>query len=133
MQICYTFNINFAIIWKKNRGERPLKIDWKLISDDEIIIDEKDKVVKIEQDIIYYEDEYGMHSIDQNRKIYERKGPEDIFKIDFNQSLLIVSFDNFRQKYDIITNYEKIDNVIRLTYALGNEKKIIEITRKEDI
>lgn len=133
MQFCYTFNIKFAIIWKKNRGERPLKIDWKLISDDEVIIDEKDKEVKFEQGIIYYEDEYGTHSIDQNRKIYERKGPEDIFKIDFNQSLLFVSFDNYKQKYDIITKYEKIDNVIRLTYALGNEKKIIEITRKEDI
>ncbi len=110
-----------------------MKIDWKLISDDEIIIDEKDKVVRIEQGVIYYEDEYGVHSIDQSRKIYERKGPEDIFKIDFNQSLLIVSFDNFKQKYDIISKYEEIDNIIRLTYSLGNDKKIIEITRKEDI
>ncbi len=110
-----------------------MKIDWKLKNGEEIVIDEKDKLVKIENNIIYYKDEYGTHIVDRNSKVYERRSSSDTFKVDFKTSVLTVEFDNFKQKYDIITKYEEMDNIIRLTYALGDEKKVIEITRKEEL
>lgn len=111
----------------------PMKIDWKLKNGEEIVIDEKNKLVKIDDNVIYYNDEYGTHVIDRNNKIYERRSRSDIFKVDFKTSVLSVEFDNFKQKYDIKTKYEEKNNIIRLTYSLGDEKKVIEITRKEDL
>ena len=110
-----------------------MKIDWKLKNGDEIVFDEKNVVAKFENNVIYYKDEYGTHIVDRNKKTYERINTDNIFKVDFNESLLIVAFDNFKQRYDIVTKYEEIENLIRLTYSLGDEKKIIEITRKEEI
>ena len=110
-----------------------MKIDWKLKNGDEIIIDEKNKDAKFEADIIYYVDEYGTHVIDRTNRIYERRCPEDIFKVDFNNNLLTVIFENNNLKYDINTKYEEENNKIRLTYSLGDEIKVIEITMKEDL
>ena len=100
-----------------------MKIDWKLKNGEEVIINEIDKAAKYEDNIIYYVDEYGTHVIDRNKRIYERRCPEDIFRVDFNNNL----------KYDINTKYEEENNKIRLTYSLGDEIKVIEITRKEDL
>ena len=36
-----------------------MKIDWKLFDDKETIIEKKDKLVKYEDGVIYYKDEYG--------------------------------------------------------------------------
>ena len=36
-----------------------MKIDWKLLDNGEIVIDEVDKLTKFENNTIYYEDEYG--------------------------------------------------------------------------
>ena len=110
-----------------------MKIDWKLFDDEETIINEKDKIVKYEDNIIYYKDEYGTHKVDLNNKIYERINESDIFKIDFTNEILTVKFANADLKYNINANFEEIDNIIRLTYSLGEEKKVIEITRKEDL
>ena len=110
-----------------------MKIDWKLFDDEETIINEKDKIVKYEDNIIYYKDEYGTHKVDLNNKIYERINESDIFKIDFTNEILTVKFANADLKYNINANFEEIDNIIRLTYSLGEEKKIIEITRQEDV
>ena len=66
-------------------------------------------------------------------RIYERRSPEDIFRVDFNNNLLTVIFDSNSLKYDINTKYEEKNNKIILTYSLGDEIKVIEITRKEDL
>ena len=64
-----------------------MKIDWKLKNGEEVIINEIDKAAKYEDNIIYYVDEYGTHVIDRNNRIYERRCPEDIFRVDFNNNL----------------------------------------------
>lgn len=110
-----------------------MKIDWKLKNGSEVIIDEVDKDAKLENNIIYYVDEYGTHVIDRMNRIYERRSPEDIFRVDFNNNLLTVVFDSNSLKYDINTKYEEKNNKIILTYSLGDEIKVIEITRKEDL
>lgn len=110
-----------------------MKIDWKLKNGSEVIIDEVDKDAKLENNIIYYIDEYGTHVIDRMNRIYERRSPEDIFRVDFNNNLLTVIFDSNSLKYDINTKYEEKNNKIILTYSLGDEIKVIEITRKEDL
>ena len=110
-----------------------MKIDWKLKNGEEVIINEIDKAAKYEDNIIYYVDEYGTNVIDRNNRIYERRCPEDIFRVDFNNNLLTVIFENNNLKYDINTKYEEENNKIRLTYSLGDEIKVIEITRKEEL
>ena len=110
-----------------------MKIDWKLFDDEETIIDEKDKLVKYEDNVIYYKDEYGTHRVDLINKIYERINESDIFRVDFTNEILTVKFSNTDLKYNINAKFEEIDNIIRLTYSLGEEKKVIEITRKEEL
>ena len=110
-----------------------MKIDWKLKNGDEIVINEVDKDAKFEDNKIYYVDEYGTHVIDRTNRIYERRCPEDIFRVDFNNNLLTVIFENNNLKYDINTKYEEAENSIILTYSLGNEIKVIEITKKEEL
>ena len=111
-----------------------MKIDWKLKNGEEVIINEIDKAAKYEDNIIYYVDEYGTHVIDRNNRIYERRCPEDIFRVDFNNNLLTVIFENNNLKYDINTKYEEY------LYFGGagrapkhDEIKVIEITRKEEL
>ena len=110
-----------------------MKIDWKLFDDKETIIEKKDKLVKYEDGVIYYKDEYGTHRVDLINKIYERINESDIFRVDFTNEILTVKFANKDLKYNINAKFEEIDNIIRLTYSLGEEKKVIEITRKEEL
>ena len=110
-----------------------MKIDWKLKNGDEIVIDEVDKDAKFEDNLLYYVDEYGTHVIDRINRIYERRCPEDTFKVDFNNNLLTIIFENNNLKYNINTKYAEENNKITLTYSLGDEIKVIEITRKEEI
>jgi len=110
-----------------------MKIDWKLLDNGEIVIDEVDKLTKFENNTIYYEDEYGIHVVDRTNRIYERRCPDDTFRVDFKNNLLTVSFGSNNLKYDIKTNYEEKDELIILTYELGNEQKQIIIKRKEEI
>ena len=46
-----------------------MKIDWKLLDNGEIVIDEVDKLTKFENNTIYYEDEYGIHVVDRTNRI----------------------------------------------------------------
>ena len=110
-----------------------MKIDWKLLDNGEIVIDEVDKLTKFENNTIYYEDEYGIHVVDRTNRIYERRCPDDTFRVDFKNNLLTVSFGSNNLKYDIKTNYEEKDELIILTYELGIEQKQIIIKRKEEI
>ena len=110
-----------------------MKIDWKLFDDKETIIEKKDKLVKYEDGVIYYKDEYGTHRVDLINKIYERINESDIFRVDFTNEILTLKFANTDLKYNINAKFEEIDNIIRLTYSLGEEKKVIEITRKEEL
>lgn len=132
MQFYYTIIIKSVIICEKKRGDY-MKIDWKLFDDKETIIEKKDKLVKYEDGVIYYKDEYGTHRVDLINKIYERINESDIFRVDFTNEILTVKFDNADLKYNINASFEELDNIIRLTYSLGEEKKVIEITRKEEL
>ena len=132
MQFYYTIIIKSVIICEKKRGDY-MKIDWKLFDDKETIIEKKDKLVKYDDGVIYYKDEYGTNRVDLINKIYERINESDIFRVDFTNEILTVKFANTDLKYNINAKFEEIDNIIRLTYSLGEEKKVIEITRKEEL
>lgn len=108
-------------------------VDWKLKNGDEIVINDENVNVIYEDNIMRYIDKYGEHNIDVIKKIYEYKSKDGLFKVDFNKNIVTIEFDNFKQDYDIDSKYEEIDNIIRLVYSLGDEKKVIEITRKEEI
>ena len=115
-----------------------MKIDWKLKNGEEVIINEIDKAAKYEDNIIYYVDEYGTHVIDRNNRIYERRCPEDIFRVDFNNNLLTVIFENNNLKYDInkektdlifgiydySKDYKKINTNFKINYYLISNKKL---------
>ena len=133
MQFYYTINTKFVIICEKKRGDVCMKIDWRLFDGEEIVIEELNKDVEFIDNTIYYIDEYGTHVVDLQNKIYERRSPEDIFRVDFNNNILTVKSASNDLKYNINTNYFEEDNIIRLTYSLGEEKKVIEITRKEEL
>lgn len=109
-----------------------MKIDWKLTSNGEVAIDTKDNLVEYKDGVITYVDEYGTHVVDLIRRIYERRHPDNIFRVSFDESLLTVMFGNENLKYDLKTKYEIDGNKIKMTYSLGDEVKILEITKKED-
>lgn len=109
-----------------------MKIDWKLTSNGDVAIDTKDNLVEYKDGMITYVDEYGTHVVDTIRHIYERRHPDNIFRVSFDEELLTVIFDNENLKYDINAKYEIDGNKIKMTYSLGEEVKILEITKKED-
>ncbi len=104
-------------------------IDWKLISDNEIIIEEHNKEAKFTDNILEYIDEYGTHIINLNEKTYARVTEDNTFKVDFINNILTITFLNQDLKYDIATSFLKDDNSITLTYSLGEENKTIIVTR----
>ncbi len=104
-------------------------INWKLFNNKEVVIDDANKEASFDNGVITYIDDYGIHKIDQNKKVYEKSNSDGIVKIDFKNNLLVIECDQFKQEYDIKTFYEQIDNIIRLTYFIGDEEKIIEITK----
>ena len=85
-----------------------MKIDWKLFDDKETIIEKKDKLVKYEDGVIYYKDEYGTHRVDLINKIYERINESDIFRVDFTNEILTVKFANTDLKYNINADILKV-------------------------
>lgn len=110
-----------------------MKIDWKLTSNGNVEIEKKDVLVEYKNNSIYYKDEYGTHVINEDNKTYERINKEDVFKVNFKEELLIVTFDNTSLSYKINALYEEIDNIIKLTYSLGEEEKIIEVKRRDNL
>ncbi len=109
------------------------KIDWKLKSDGVTLIDNKNEDVLIDDSNIIYKDEFGTHNIDCINKIYKRIGKDDAMTIDFKNNIMTINFDKEELKYDIDTSYIEKDNEIRLTYFIGDEKKEMIITKKEEL
>ena len=122
MQFYYTIIIKSVIICEKKRGDY-MKIDWKLFDDKETIIEKKDKLVKYEDGVIYYKDEYGTHRVDLINKIYERINESDIFRVDFTNEILTVKFANTDLKYNINAKFEEID-INELTDDLKKLNKV---------
>lgn len=107
-------------------------INWQLLSDNKVIIDEANKKVDFQDNILTYEDKYGVHTVDVNKKIYERRSPDNIFRVNFFNNTLDIIFDNHNLTYDIESKFSKNEEEIRLYYSLGDEKKIIIITKGEN-
>ena len=110
MQFYYTIIIKSVIICEKKRGVY-MKIDWKLFDDKETIIEKKDKLVKYEDGVIYYKDEYGTHRVDLINKIYERINESDIFRVDFTNEILTVKFANTDLKYNINASIKRLTDI----------------------
>lgn len=110
-----------------------LVIDWQLKNNGEIVINSENQKVKCINEIIYYNDEYGNHEVDITKKIYRKKNNNENIEIDFENSLLTISFDDKKIKFDIETKYNINDNDIELIYFIGDDEKVIKITRKEGI
>lgn len=110
-----------------------MHIDWRLISDKEIVIDRPNVLVEINDKKIIYKDEYGIHTIDQKDKIYKRVYNGDTIIIDFNKNLMTVYFEDKKFDLDIKSKYQEKGKEIHLKYSLGEEEKEIIITRKEEL
>lgn len=110
-----------------------VKVDWKLENNGEIIINDIDYEVEYNKEFIIYNDIYGKHTIDRVNKTYKRVGKNDSMAIDFVNNLLTVEFDDKKLSFDIETNYEEINNKIILKYVIGDDVKMITVTRKEDV
>ncbi len=106
-------------------------INWKLLSDNKVIIDEVNKKVDFQNNILTYEDKYGVHTVFIDKKIYERKSPDNIFRVNFFNNTLDVIFDKHNLTYDIVSKFSKNEEEIRLYYSLGDEEKMIIITKGE--
>lgn len=106
------------------------KINMTLLSNQKEVLKYKNIDAQYTKDNIIFNDKYGRHCINRNDKTYERRNERDIFTIDFIKQLCIISFDGKTLKYDINTKYIDTKEELRLTYSLGEEEKIIIITKE---
>ena len=106
-------------------------INWRLLNDDIIVIDNKNIECEYEVDkfLKYVEDDSTTNCIDLIEKVYVRENNEFMFKIDF----LKKTFD-YTLKSENITVQDKIvsqitieNNKINLKYELDKEAKEIII------
>lgn len=109
------------------------KVDWRLYSNDELSLEDINADAIFTDDFIIYTDDYGKHTIDRNTRFYERIDKESTMSIFFNKKVMLLQFDNQQYTFDIDCSYEDKDNEITLNYDLGDEKKVIKITGKEEI
>jgi len=121
--ICY--------ICLEKRGDYIKKyINWKLINNNEVIINNENIECEFDNNIIkYIEDKETINLIDLDKEIYIRENNEFIFEIDFKNRLL----NYILKENDLSINNASIeasfikDNPIILKYNLGDEEKEIVI------
>jgi len=121
--ICYSF--------LEKRGDYIKKyINWKLINNNEVIINNENIECEFDNNIIkYIEDKETINLIDLDKEIYIRENNEFIFEIDFKNRLL----NYILKENDLSINNASIeasfikDNPIILKYNLGDEEKEIVI------
>lgn len=106
------------------------KINWQLLSDGNVLINNQNVDAKVTDEFIIYEDEFGTHSISKLNSTYQRIGKEDEMFIDFNKKNIIFKFDGHTLSYDIETSFEVKENIVKMSYNLGDEEKTIIVTEE---
>lgn len=106
------------------------KISWQVKSNHELVIDDHNKEAIFNNKKIEYIDNYGIHNIDLINKIYKRKDTNLEMTVDFNINTFVIIFDDKRLEYDIKTSLNIGDNIVKLTYSLGDEIKEIIVMKE---
>lgn len=122
--LCYSF--------LEKRGDYIKKlINWSLLNDGEVVIDNKNVVCDYEVNkfIKYLENKDTTNVIDLVKKVYTRENNEFIFKIDFSNNTFsyLLKENNINIEDKIKCSFEKKDNNIILKYQLDEEEKEIVI------
>lgn len=117
-------------IWLEKRGVFIKKyINWKLISDNKVIINLENIECEFENNVIkYYEDIHTLNIIDLNEDLYIRENTDFLFRIDFKNKIFnyILKENNISIEQNLEATITK-DNNIDLKYNLGEENKEIII------
>lgn len=122
--LCYSF--------LEKRGDYIKKlINWSLLNDGEVVIDNKNVVCEYEVDkfIKYLDNDNAINVVDLKNKIYFRENNEFIFKIDFNKMLFSYTLKEQNIFIEDKINCQIIINkdFINLKYKIDEEEKIIII------
>lgn len=122
--LCYSF--------LEKRGDYIKKlINWSLLNDGKIVINNKNIECEFEVDkfIKYLENKETMNIIDLENKFFSRENNEFIFKIDFNKNTFsyILKENNITVEDKIECKIIEKNNIINLKYKLDEEEKEIII------
>lgn len=121
--LCYSF--------LEKRGDYIKKlINWSLLNDGEVVINNKKVTCEYEVDkFIKYYEEKTINIIDINNKIYLRENNEFIFKIDFNKKIFsyYLKENDIKLEDDINCIFNNKNNIINLKYTLDEEEREIII------
>lgn len=119
----------YSLIEKRGDCIKKL-INWKLISNNEEVVNNEFVECEFENNILKYNEDNTLNIIDLNNQSYERKNEDFTFAIDFKNRCFnyILIKDNLsieNAKLDGEMEYE--NNIITLKYNLGEEEKKIII------
>lgn len=114
------------------KKEVVMKIDWKLYTDDKLIIDNSNVIIHMNGDLYEYDDGNGLNIIDKDKRVYERKFDDNIFRVDFNNCVCSLVSGELESSFDIECSYLDEGNKIRLIYYLDGKSEIV-IDFKEEI
>lgn len=106
------------------------KVRWKLIDNQDVVID-KEVIVEInDMKYIYYDD--GKHVIDLKNKTYEREIDSFSFRVDFQNNVATFKLESGEVlEVDVKTNYKYTSDFIELRYKLDMDEKIIQMEMVE--
>lgn len=126
LYICY------AIVYKKKRGDYIKKlVNWSLLSDKNIIIENKNIECEFEKDkfIKYIEKDNTSNLVNLKDKIYIRENDEFIFEIDFENKEFkyLLKEKDIKLVDKILCEIQIKADSIKMTYQLDEEKKEIII------
>ena len=108
------------------------KIDWKVYSNNKLIIDNNNvKCNLYSSNIIEFKDEYGKHIIDLENKTYSKVGNDNKMVIDFIAKTCEFIFEkNEKCTFDIDCNIKIKENHIEILYSFDEDEKKILIELK---
>lgn len=126
LYICY------VIVFKKKKeqGDFIKKIRWQLYNNNELIINNENAKCEYQDNVIKYEEDDGLNTIDLNKKSYIRENKEYRMEIDFaNNTFNFLLKEKKRELSNKLLSSELTikDDIITLKYALDNEEKKIVI------
>lgn len=126
LYICY------VIVFKKKKesGDFIKKIRWQLYNNDKLIINNDNAKCEYQDNVIKYDEDDGLNTIDLNKKSYIRENKEYRMEIDFaNNTFNFLLKEKKRELSNKLLSSELTikDDIITLKYALDNEEKKIVI------
>ena len=105
----------------------------KIYSDDNLTLEEDIANFTYERNqYLVFNDEYGQHKLNFQRKVYEKNHDDVIFSVDFVNNLgIIILNSNQRFEFAVESFLDIKEKIITLKYKLDQEEIKIEILLKE--